>query len=85
LKTERIEITRKLNEIKKGNEDLKIFLLTIDKFDIIKYNDLNEQLLSNILEKITICERTVKYSRTPPLIHFYFHGIGEISFIKDGD
>ncbi|MDR0918225.1 MAG: recombinase family protein [Oscillospiraceae bacterium] len=81
LKYERIEITRKLNEIKKSNDNLKIFLLSIDKFDKIYYNDLNEVFLSKILEKILVEERTVKYSRVPPIVHIHFLGIGEISFI----
>jgi DNA invertase Pin-like site-specific DNA recombinase len=81
LKGKRTELLKLTYSQKKERDNTKIFLKTIENFIDLHYNDINEKLLSLLVEKIIVSERPLKHKRYNPPITIYWLGVGVISFI----
>jgi DNA invertase Pin-like site-specific DNA recombinase len=81
VKNERVENLRQLSMYEKNEDEIKIFLKTVDNLSKICYNDVSETLVCSIIDKICVHEKAVKGSRIPPEVDFHFIGVGVIEFV----
>jgi hypothetical protein len=81
LKKQRAALERLSNELKKERNDVKTFLQTLEKLNVIEYNSINEKLLGLLIERIVVSERSFKYSHVEPTLTIYWLGVGVIEFV----
>jgi len=78
LKSDHLQVQRRLNELESTRKDVNKFLKIIDNLDFICDNELTENFVHSVVDKVVVHERAVKGSPEQPNVDIFFVGVGDI-------